>query len=405
MRVLYSFPHKLGADRICYTAWQQILGLAGAGAEITLFTGALRRPVPGTVDVHTTLSRGHLRIPYRVLGKMRALALHDRIVAHSLPRLTNRVDVVHLWPCAALETIRAAKQLGIRTVLERPNAHTRFCYEVVAAEHRRIGIRTPHPEYQRNEDVLAREEAEFEDTDFLLCPSRFVAESFLRAGFPPEKLLRHQYGFDEKLFYPSAERHDQTRKFTALFVGVDAVRKGLHFALEAWLKSPACENGVFLIAGELFDEFKQKFASSLAHHSVVQLGHRSDVPQLMRQADVLLMPSIEEGFALVCIEAIGSGCVPLVSTTCTDLCRHMENALVHPLGDVAMLSKQLTELYSNRHLLSKLREGAIRSRGLWTWNAAGTALFRAYEQAHSRPPRVIPGCTAACCRIAEPIRR
>lgn len=33
IRVLYSFPHKLGADRICYTAWQQINGLAGAGPD------------------------------------------------------------------------------------------------------------------------------------------------------------------------------------------------------------------------------------------------------------------------------------------------------------------------------------------------------------------------------------
>ena len=35
-----------------------------------------------------------------------------------------------------------------------------------------------------------------------------------------------------------------------IFVGVCAVRKGLHHALEAWLQSPACQNGQFLIAGE-----------------------------------------------------------------------------------------------------------------------------------------------------------
>jgi len=33
VRALYSFPHKLGADRICYTAWQQVNGLASAGAR------------------------------------------------------------------------------------------------------------------------------------------------------------------------------------------------------------------------------------------------------------------------------------------------------------------------------------------------------------------------------------
>src|SRR5205807_2146006 len=108
---------KIGADRICYTAWQQVRGLASAGVEVHLFTGAVSRPLPGSVKVHTTLSRGRLRIPYKLLGKLRALALHDRLVACQLPKLADRIDVVHVWPCAALETIRACKRLGIPTVL------------------------------------------------------------------------------------------------------------------------------------------------------------------------------------------------------------------------------------------------------------------------------------------------
>ncbi|MGA9354324.1 MAG: hypothetical protein WBV46_11585, partial [Terriglobales bacterium] len=155
MRVLYSFPHKLGADRICYTAWQQVRGLASAGADVLLYPGALSRPVPDSVEVHPTLSRGRLRIPYKLLGKLRALALHDRIVARRLEKLAGKVDVVHVWPCAALETIKTAKRLGIPTVLERPNAHTRFAYEVVNEECRRLGVALPKGhEYEFNEHIL-----------------------------------------------------------------------------------------------------------------------------------------------------------------------------------------------------------------------------------------------------------
>ena len=46
VRVLYSFPNKLGAARICYTAWQQVNGLVAAGADVTVFTGGLRRNRP-----------------------------------------------------------------------------------------------------------------------------------------------------------------------------------------------------------------------------------------------------------------------------------------------------------------------------------------------------------------------
>src|SRR5688572_16188274 len=74
LRVLYSFPHKLGADRICYTAWQQVNGLAAAGVDLLVFPGALQRPVPEGVKTKPTLARGRLRVPYRLFGSGRAFA-------------------------------------------------------------------------------------------------------------------------------------------------------------------------------------------------------------------------------------------------------------------------------------------------------------------------------------------
>jgi glycosyltransferase involved in cell wall biosynthesis len=115
------------------------------------------------------------------------------------------------------------------------------------------------------------------------------------------------------------------------------------------------------------------------------LGHRHDVPQLMQSADVLLMPSIEEGFALVCAEAIGAGCVPLASDACTEMCRHMENALVHHVGDVSTLRQQITEVFTAPELLARLRAGALASRLDWTWNAAGTAYEQAVERHQDSP--------------------
>src|SRR5947208_9026419 len=87
IRVLYSFPHKLGADRICYTAWNQVNGLAAAGAEVLVFPGVLHRPLPAEVRVCPTLSWGKLRISYKLLGTKRACAIHDRIVARRIRRL------------------------------------------------------------------------------------------------------------------------------------------------------------------------------------------------------------------------------------------------------------------------------------------------------------------------------
>jgi glycosyltransferase involved in cell wall biosynthesis len=381
MRVLYSFPHKIGAARICYTAWEQVRGLAAAGARVTLFPGAVSRPLPASVSVRPTLAWRKLRIPYRLLGRMGASVLHDRIVARRLEKMADEVDIVHCWPLGSLETLKTAERLGIPAVLERPNAHTRFCYETVAAECGRIGVSMPHHDYEPDPRVLAREEKEFDQALGLLCPSEFTVQTFIDKGFPHDKLLRHTYGFDEAAYYPAPDKREEPKNFTAIFVGVDAVRKGLHHALEAWLFSPASCDGTFLVAGELSREYKKRFATELSHPSVVLLGHRNDVPELMRNADVLLMPSLEEGFGLVCVEAIGSGCVPLVSQACTEACRHMHNSLVHAVADVQTLQAQITMLYENRSLLQKLRETCVRERLNYSWTAAGRKLLGAYQAA------------------------
>jgi len=379
MKVLYSFPNKIGAARICYTAWEQVRGLAAAGAEVTVFPGAVSSPLPANVTVRPTLARGRLRLPYKLLGRMGAFVLHDRIVSRRLEKMAGEVDLVHCWPLGSLETLKTAKRLGIPTVLERPNAHTRFCYEAVAAECRRVGVNAPHYDYEPNPKVLEREEQEFEEAFRLLCPSDFTAQSFIDKGFQGDKLLRHAYGFNESVYVPAESRSEE--KFTALFVGVDAVRKGLHIALEAWLSSPASRDGQFLVAGEISDEYKKRFTAQLSQPSVTLLGHRNDVPALMRNADVLLMPSIEEGFGLVCVEALGSGCVPLVSKACTEICRDMQNSLVHAVGDSGALTRHITMLYQDRALLRRYRDECLRQRLRYTWTAAAGKLLSAYKVA------------------------
>jgi glycosyltransferase involved in cell wall biosynthesis len=381
-RVLYSFPLRLGADRICYTAWQQVNGLAAAGAELHVFSASVGRPVPATVNVSPTLARGKLRLPYRVIGTMRAVALHDRIVARRLEKMAGQIDIIHTWPTGALETLKTAERLGIPTVLERPNANTRFAMRVVQEECERIGVVLP-PDHEHAYDAgkLNKEEMEYKLATRLLCPSDFVVKTFLDEGYPSEQLARQIYGYDEQVYFPNGgPRNTKGAGLNMLFVGVCAVRKGVHFALEAWLKSPASKDGTFLIAGEFLPAYQEKLAPMLAHPSVKVLGHRNDIPELMRKSDILVLPSIEEGFGLTITEAMGSGCVPLVSEACTEICSHMKTGLMHKIGDVEELTQHINLLHSDRALLEKLRAESLRTAPEITWTAAGKMLLDVYRE-------------------------
>lgn len=381
VRVLYSYPFKLGADRICYTAWQQVNGLALSGAEVIAFPGVLHKPLPNNVLIHPTLSKGKFRISYKIAGRMRACALHDYIVSKRLKDLVGKIDIIHTWSLGALRTLKEAAKLGIPTVLERPNAHTRFAYEVVQKESEKLGVfLPPGHEHFYDKKILKKEEEEYNLADYLLCPSDFVVKTFVDQGFALKKLKRHIYGYDEKRFYPDSRESENKNGITMLFVGVAAVRKGLHYALEAWLESPAHDDGTFLIAGEFLPDYERKLSTMLAEPSVHILGHRNDVPELMRKSDILVLPSIEEGFGLVVAEAMGSGSVPLISNACTDICKQGINGLVHDVGDVKTLSKQITALHEDRSLLNRLRNGALDTAPKVTWRAAGVKLHQVYRE-------------------------
>jgi glycosyltransferase involved in cell wall biosynthesis len=372
-------------ERICTTAWYEIDSASANGAEMFVLAGDSVKPFNHTVTIKTTLSRGKLRIPYRLLGTKRACALHDRIVASKLPKLVGKVDIIHAWPLGALHTIKAAKELKIPVVLERCNAHTRFAYEVVNNECERLGVPLPpNHEHAYNTDILLHEEKEYDLAQALLCPSEFVVKTFIDEQFPKEKLVRFFYGVDEQLFFPDEKEYSTRCGLTVIFAGVCAVRKGLHFALKAWLQSPARHEGTFLIAGDFLPAYQQKLAKELNHPSIRVLGHRKDLPSLMRQSDIFVLPSIEEGFGLVCTEAMASGCVPLVSNACTDLCKHMENAMVHSVGDTDSLTKHITLLHYDRVLLKKLRKTGLNCIPEINWKQSGKSLVNAYREVIDR---------------------
>ena len=399
VRILYSFPHKLGAQRICYAAWQHVQGLANAGAEVLVFPGVLHRPLSSNVKVRPTLARGKLRVPYKLLGRMGACALHDWIVARRLPQLVGKIDLIHTFPLGSLRTLKMAKRLGIPTILERCNAHTEYAYKIVQQECEKLGVTMPEGhEHAFNPRTLRREEAEYHEADFLFCPSEFVARTFLDRGFPLEKLARFQYGCDSRC-RPDSSPRDPRRGLTVLFAAGCAPRKGLHYALEAWLQSSARHEGTFLVVGEFIPGYAEKLSPMLAHPSVKRLGFRKDLPDVMRTSDVLVLPSIEEGSALVTYDARACGCVLVVSDASGAVCEHMENALVHRVGDVKALAEHLTMLDRDRALLERLRASSLRTANELTWSAAGVKMLQEYRNILARR-QAIPNQSTAEVSLA-----
>jgi glycosyltransferase involved in cell wall biosynthesis len=379
--LLYSFPDGIGRPGIGTTAYHQVLELARHGVRVTLFCTSQHADLPSSVRVVRTLSLGQRRVPHRVLGIRRSYTYHDARVAAALARRSGAVDAVHCWPRAALRTARAAGQLGIPSFREIPNTHTGHAFDVVAHELHLLGmqkVRGHSHTYDR--DVLALEEAEYDAADYLLVPSEYSFRTFVERGIAAERLLLHRYGYDPERFFPPVQR-DEQRPFTAIFVGRCEPRKGLHYALRAWVASGAADAGRFVVCGAFEPSYRDALRPLLDHPSIEVQGFVPDPAVLMRESDVLVFPSIEEGSALVTYEAQACGCVPVVSEAAGARVRDGVDGLVHAPRDVTTLTEQLRCVSRDRDLLARLRAATLVSSRELTWSAAGDELLGLYARA------------------------
>lgn len=379
MRLLYSFPHPVGRPGIGTTALNQVRSLARSGAEVTLVCTSLHDDVPAGVEVRETLVVAGRRVPHRALGSPdRALAYHDLRAARLLDG-RRAWDVVHVWPGAALRTIGRAAERGTLSSREVPNTHTEHAYEVAAAEAAAVGVEPPrghsHRPDARRLDVERREYAA---ADLLMVPSPAVAQTFLDRHFPESRLGRHRYGYDPVRFHPRG-RDDVPRPFTAVVLGSAEPRKGLHHALDAWRRADLPAGSRLLIAGGFVDGYADRLRADLAQPGVEALGFVDDVGALLRECDVLVMPSVEEGSALVTYEAQACGCVPLASTAAGAHLPPDLEAWTHDPRDTATLAGQLERVAADPALLARLREAVLAWAPGLTWDAAGARMLEIYD--------------------------
>ena len=381
LAVLYSFPHALGAPGIGWTAWNQANELVRAGVDVHIVAASVATPVEGAASVRTTLAFRGRRVPHRLLGRDRALRDHDAVAAGLVDRLLSAgsdEDVVHAWPLASVRTLQAARRLGIPGVREVPNTHTAHAYDVVAREYAALGLEPRRGEsHTADPRRLATEESEYAAAAGLLVPSEAVAETFLARGFDDDRLLRHRYGCT--VTTPPAR--DSDGPFTAVFLGRGSPRKGLHTALEAWTASKASAEGRFLVYGLLDEDYAAYLAPLLAHPSVEVRGVTSEPMRVLASADVMLLPTVEEGSALVTYEAQVAGCVPLVSVAAGAVIDEGVTGMTHEVGDVDVLTAQLDLLVERPEVLAGMSTAAMARADQLSWAAATQATLAAYGEA------------------------
>ncbi|WP_263380244.1 glycosyltransferase family 4 protein [Granulicella paludicola] len=304
----------------------------------------------------TILNRTGL-LPRRLsddLGVQNALRFDD----WTYRRIPEDTDALIAIAGAALKTGQIVQQRGGQFICDRGSTHQRYQEQLVSDEYRRWGVNLPVSDIR---DTL-REEEIYAVADAVTVPSSFALQSYLEMGVPRGKLHVIPYGAELRELRMPADAPQRSSKngFHIVFAGAVSLRKGVPYLLQAFaqLKVPGKK---LRLAGYIDPDIKQVLGR-LPTDDVEILGPlpRPQLIALMHASDVLVLPSIEDGFGLVMAEAMACGCAIISSTNTggSDLYTDGVEGYIVPIRDPKALADRLQQLVENRDLLARMRRAA-----------------------------------------------
>jgi glycosyltransferase involved in cell wall biosynthesis len=286
-------------------------------------------------------------------------------------------DAVYAYEDCALQTFREAKKLGLKCIYDLPIAYWELSKKLLAEEAERLpqwkitlagGIRD-------SPEKLSRKTEEFSLADIIVTPGSFVAQS-LPKDCHYKKVICSAFGTPRPGNNVPPKVYTNKGPLRVLFVGSMGQRKGLGDLFEAinLLKTDTIQLVVMgsLLAGE---DFYRKQCPSF----VYEAGRSHEqVLELMRSCDVLCLPSIVEGRALVMQEAMSQG-LPIIITENTggaDLIIEGETGFLVPIRSPEAIAAQLSLLLTDRSLVKIMGEKARLHALKYTWENYSGEIIR-----------------------------
>ena len=287
-------------------------------------------------------------------------------------------DIVHAWAGGAKAVFGSITEGRPVRVLDRSSAHRLASVELLRDEYSRYGeVYDPDPRGIENEL------AEYELADAVLVPSRFALGTFLEQGYPAQKLFRVPFGTYPRALRPV--RRPNEDQFRVLYVGALTVPKGFRYLLEAVELLGELPGLQVLVVGPRPDEHIAPLVSSCPRY-VQFLGYRTRTDlhsRLYPQADVLVQPSILEGFSSVIREALSHG-LPVVVTENTggaDVISDGVEGFVVPIRAPEAIAERLFWLYTHRDILVEMGKRAHqKARTQLTWEGYADGVVAMYYE-------------------------
>ncbi len=303
----------------------------------------------------------------------------DTWMTRRIARSKTNLDALIGISGAGLAAGALVQSRGGKYICDRGSTHARYQWRLLSEEHRRWGA--PLDIYDPRD--TEREEKQYAQADCIVVPSSFAARSFVAEGISAEKLRVIPYGVRLDSFQPSADTSRSTDTFDLLFVGQVSLRKGVPYLLEAFAKVRHPRKRLRIL-GPMFPYMRPLFARlPMEQVEIVGAVSRAELIRYFSRSHAMVLPSLEEGLALVQGEAMACGC-PVIATPNTgseDLFTDSKEGFIVPPRDATALADRLQQLADDPALQQRMSAAALdRVQHLGGWNDYGDRWAQLLQQ-------------------------
>lgn len=301
-----------------------------------------------------------------------------RRVASALARETlGQTDCFFGFQSECLEALRRAADWGLTTMLDLAGPG-QVEDRLVQRESQRwpgwAGIEPAVPQFYYD-----RVRQEWQAATIVLVNSDWSRRAWIEQGVPERKIVVVPLAYEPSGSTPPRPLHGGS--LTVLWLGSVILRKGIQYLIEAAGRL-ADSNIRFVIAGPIgiSDSAVKSAPPRMEFRGRVTRDQAAD---LYRQADVFVIPTVSDGFAITQIEAMAHG-VPVIATpNCGQVVDHEVDGLIVPVGDADALAAALARLDQDRMLLASMSVAAVDKSRTFSIKRYGELINQAIDRVQS----------------------
>lgn len=291
-------------------------------------------------------------------------------VSKHVERTLRSGDVFFSYSYTAKKPFQIAKKKGAICVLGQIDPG--LCEAAIVE-----GLREAYPQWASGEPCSPPQEywddwrEECDLADHVIANSEWSKRLLVQGGIQEDKISVIPLPFESSVSsQPHEKRANTGAPLKLLFLGQVLLRKGVHdLVYAARMLSPACWQ--IDIVGP-YSSLPDNLPANIRFHGRVP---RSAARDWYSQADVFVLPTHSDGFALTQLEAMSAGLPVLATPCCGDVVEDGVSGWIVPPGDPQALAETLTNIHAKKESIPSFSSAAKSRSGDFSFERFGQSLL------------------------------